>query len=131
MTHRELDKLICTIVYKEECIELNQKYGHNIDYVAKNKGSKANRPIYSMDMVSDYILKDFSQNKQLIFDLIEMINNNGKKIEFSQLDNEWCVSSWFNNYEKQYSVKHISLNVAICLLALKVYDYDIANINVV
>lgn len=130
VTLRELDKLVCKYVYKEPIKELNQKGGFSVDCMAEKKSSPANEPIYAMDMVYDYRLKEFSKNKDYIFDLITILNQEGKKVEISQLDDEWAVSSWFDNYEKQYEIKHLSLSVAICLLTLKVSGYNIENLIV-
>lgn len=123
---RNLDKLIAEKVFNEEVLFLNQKGGFNVDYMVKNKNSKANEAIYAMDMVHDYRLKSFSQNNKYVFELIEIVNKKNLYIEISQLDEgkSWSVSSWKNNYEKDKSFKGNDLMSTLCLLTLSIYNYE-------
>jgi hypothetical protein len=124
---RNLDILIAEKVFGGEIVHLNQKGGFNVDYMVKDKNSKANEPIYAMDMVHDYRVKYFSTRKEYVFELIAEINKKNKTVELSQLDNgqRWAVSSWHNNYEKDKEFQGENLLTCLCVLALSIYNYDV------
>lgn len=124
-TLRDVDKLICKHVYKEEVEELNQRGGFCVDCKAKTDNSKANEPIYAMDMVHDYRLKHFTTKRQYVFDLIDKINEINKFIEMDQ-DSKgvWHVSLWDKGATRHLVIKSSKLEQAVALIALHAYGYN-------
>lgn len=79
------------------------------DFERNNKGikalpmnSKANEPLWAMDMVYDYRLKKFSSHIDESLILLDKIIEKKFRYELGQkFDNSFYISLWSSDYERQ------------------------------